>query len=83
MTLFDLEVRVLGKVTSKWGIKIHQDPGKIPLRVPIAWVCFSVEAGVEFVEIEDISSDHVGHVSFVHQCWALPPMMILDPLAVF
>lgn len=36
--------------------------------VPIPWVCFSVEGGVEFVEIEDtVSRDHVGHGSFVHQ----------------
>lgn len=36
-----------------------------------------------FVEIEDmVSSDHVGHVSFVEQCWALPPKITLDPLVV-
>lgn len=45
---------------------------------------FSVEAGVEFVEIEDMgSSDHLGHVSFVHQWWALKPKMILDLLVFF
>lgn len=69
---------------SKWGIKIHKDPGKIHYMVTIPWVCFSVEAGVEFVEIEDMgSSDHLGHVSFVHQWWALKPKMIFDLFVFF
>ncbi|CAK7304702.1 hypothetical protein VULLAG_LOCUS11303 [Vulpes lagopus] len=49
-------VKSLGKMISKWGIKIHQDLGNLQFMVPIPWVYFSVEVGVEFVEIEDMRS---------------------------
>lgn len=69
---------------SKWGIKIYQDLGNLQFMVPIPWVYFSVEVGVEFVEIEDmVSSGRVGHTSFVCRCWAPPPKIFLDLLAVF
>ena len=47
MILFDLSMRLLGKMISKWVINILLDPGKIQFLVPIPWFCFSGDVGVE------------------------------------
>ena len=47
MTSFDLGMRLLGKMISKWVINILPDPGKIQFLVLIPWFCFSLDVGVE------------------------------------
>ena len=44
---FDLSMRLLGKMISKWVINILPDSGKIQFLVPIPWLCFSLDVGVE------------------------------------
>ena len=47
VTLFDLSMRFLGKMISKWVVNILLDPGKIQFLVCIPWFYFSLDVGVE------------------------------------